>query len=142
MSMNWLQFHQAIRREINTAVGTATARKMLVTGLSEAQEQKIFLSRGVTPAKIYINICLNDTLKLSAMLSNIIKQINGNMGRNWAILKPLPSNVNKTLTVGHVKSSLVTPKQHILYLILRFVYNIFICIQKYEFLLYISLLYL
>lgn len=53
MSMTWLQSHQAIRREINTAVGTVTARKILVTGQSGAQEQRAFLSHGLTPAKIY-----------------------------------------------------------------------------------------
>lgn len=37
MSMNWLQSHQAIRREINTAVGTKTARKIIVRGLSGAK---------------------------------------------------------------------------------------------------------
>lgn len=52
MSMNWLQSHQAIRRETNTAVGTETARTILVRGLSGTQRQKALLSRGVTP-KIY-----------------------------------------------------------------------------------------
>lgn len=40
MSMNWLPSHQAIRREINTAVGTVMARKSLLRGMSEVQEQK------------------------------------------------------------------------------------------------------
>ena len=53
MSMNWLQSHQAMRREINTAVGTKTARKIIVRGLSGTQRQKALLSYGVTPAKIY-----------------------------------------------------------------------------------------
>lgn len=39
--------------EINTAAGVARARKTLVTGLAEAQEQKVLSSHGVTPAKIY-----------------------------------------------------------------------------------------
>lgn len=53
MSMNWSQSHQAIRREINTAVGTETARKIIAGGPSGTQRQKALLSCGVTPATIY-----------------------------------------------------------------------------------------
>lgn len=56
MSMNWLQSHQAIRREINTAVGTVMARKSLVRGMSEVQEQKsIVVTWGDTSKDLLIN---------------------------------------------------------------------------------------
>lgn len=53
VSMNWSQPHEAIRREINTAAGTVTARKVLVSGRAEGQEQKALLSHEVTAATIY-----------------------------------------------------------------------------------------
>lgn len=56
MSMNWLQSHQAIRREINTAVGMVMARKSLVRGMSEVQEQKsIVVTWGDTSKDLLIN---------------------------------------------------------------------------------------
>lgn len=92
MSMNWLPSHQAIRRETNTAVGTVMARKSLVRGMSEVQEQKrIVVTWGDTSQDLLI-YSFTRYLKLVPCFQSI-KQCN-NMGRIWAALKPLPSKAN------------------------------------------------
>lgn len=94
MSMNWLQSHQAIRREINTAVGTVMARKVLVRGMSDVQEQTSIVVTWGWHQPSFINIFLHEVFKMSAMLPKSIKQFNSNMGRIWVTLKPLPSKAN------------------------------------------------
>lgn len=51
--MGWWQPHQAIRQEINTAVGTApAAEKVLITGLSGIGKEIMAVTWGDT-SKIY-----------------------------------------------------------------------------------------
>lgn len=95
VSMNWLQSHQAIRHEINTAVETVTARKVLVRGQTEERSKKRCCHMGWHQQR-FINIFFQEILKINAMLSKSIKHFSLNMGRILAILTPLPSKANTT----------------------------------------------
>lgn len=92
MSMNWLQSHQAIRREINTAVGIVMVRKSLVRGMSEVQEQNSIVVTWGDTSKDLLIYSFTRYLKLVPCFQSI-KQCN-NMSRIWAALKPLPSKAN------------------------------------------------
>lgn len=98
--LGWSQPHQAIRQEINTAVGPAPAVRLLITGLTGHRRKHS--CHGGDASTIY-SFILQEIFKFTVRLSKIMKELNRGFWFFWNLF--LQMQILLSWKLVHMKST-------------------------------------